>query len=135
MLTPDTQTTRTTIPAHPGWYVAMFVRGGSGEGKIWPDYLDLMPILAWEIGREEGAYDRRAGRSMQDRWVSHEPIPITVEGNMNRMGNPWAIKTPDGKYVVPGLCSCDNEADILKELRDQLEWEEHAREQVASAPA
>lgn len=49
-------TTRTTIAAPPGWYVAFFNEGGEDTttGKKWGDSFSFEPILAWEITREAG---------------------------------------------------------------------------------
>jgi hypothetical protein len=98
----------TIIAARPGWYVAMFQpRIAFGDGDGWDDHLDLMPIVAWEIEREECL-----GK------ISHSVQPLTIDGNMNNHAKWWAIKTPEGKYSTPdGMCDDEAEAiDVLKQV-------------------
>ena len=100
----DAQNTQTIIPALPGWYVAAYISGLSGTDG-WPAHFSLHPIVAWEISREP-PHNRNAS-------PYHEATAITLEGNMSRMGNAWAIKTPDNKFTFLGDATIDNEAEAL----------------------
>jgi len=103
------------VPATPGWSVAVYI----APGKDYDGYLSLHPIIAWEIQREEGPCDPRAGGQPGQRYLSHSVMPLTVDGNMNNHGNLWAIKRPDGTYEIPGDCCFETEADMIEELRER----------------
>jgi hypothetical protein len=95
------------MPAMPGWFVAVYVEGG----KDYDEYLRLEPIIAWEIQRivpESGDY-----------CLHHEVMPLTIDGNMNYWGNPWAIKRPDGSYYTADG-NFTIEAELIAELREQV---------------
>ena len=103
------------VPATPGWFVAMYVEGG----KDYEEYLRLEPIIAWEIQRQEKAVsDPRMGRP-GDYFLYHEVMPLTIDGNMNYWGNPWAIKRPDGSYYTADG-NFTIEAELIAELREQV---------------
>ena len=72
--------THTTVAAQPGWFLAVF---DSTNGARYEQ------IIAWEIERTTS----RRG------FVRRLPIPITVS-NTDLVLNDWAIKRPDGKFVV-----------------------------------
>jgi hypothetical protein len=108
----DRQVTRTTVPAQPGWFVAIFIE------KDKPGFA-YDPIVAWEIERVERDYHPSAHRA-GERCVTHHVIPLTTENDMENHANMWAIKRPDGKYEIPGDTTCDTEADALAEVIDRL---------------
>jgi hypothetical protein len=92
----ETETkTSTIIPAGPGWYVAALIEGESCE---YESQLSLNPIIAWEIQRTEGPYHPSVGRPRSERCIDHHVLPLTTNGNMEHIGNLWAIKRPDGKF-------------------------------------
>jgi hypothetical protein len=93
-----------------------FAPPGSNGDESWPDSLSLQPIVAWEIVRTED--DRRPS---WDQHVSDELIPLTTDGNMNHWTNTWAIKTPEGKYDLPGDTTFDHEVDLIRELRKRYD--------------
>jgi hypothetical protein len=109
------QNSQTIIPALPAWYVAVYVPALTGMDG-WAAHFWLHPIVAWEISREPP----------RDRYAKpyHEAEPITVEGNMSRMGNAWAIKTPNNKFTFPGDTTIDNEALVYaREVHDEQQKE------------
>jgi len=46
-------------------------------------------------------------------------MPLTIDGNMNYWGNPWAIKRPDGSYYTADG-NFTIEAELIAELREQV---------------
>jgi hypothetical protein len=107
--------TRTIIAALPGWYVAALIEGGEHEGE--DDSLSLDPIIAWEIERREQPCHPMAGNPGEP-YVAHHVTPITTEGNRNYYKK-WAIKTPDGKYDIPGETVVDTEAAAINVLKPE----------------
>ena len=104
--------THTIIPAERGWSLALLIEAGKTDGRDYPAYFYYEPIIAWEIQRTEG---KRHGET----WVSRYVVPITAEGtDLESTRNVWAIQRPDGKFHIPGDCTCDDEADALKHLSD-----------------
>jgi hypothetical protein len=75
-------TIHATVAAQPGWFLAVF---DDSKGVRYE------PIIAWEIQRTTS----RRGL------VSRLPIPITAETNTDLVCLDWAIKRPDGKFVLP----------------------------------
>jgi hypothetical protein len=112
------------VPATPGWFVAIYVSGG----KDYEEYLMLEPIIAWEIEREVGPYQPSMGRP-GEQWLSRNVMPITVERNLERQGNPWAIKRPDGTYTIPGDADFKDDADLIAELHERYQQDERRRPQ------
>jgi hypothetical protein len=98
----DKTVTHAVIPAQPGWYVSILDGGDS-------DDLRDEPIIAWHVEME---MDNDRDRRHDWRLVT----PITSDADVDHMGNEWAIKNPDGKYVVPNACSFDNTEDAIKYL-------------------
>ena len=93
-----TETLQATIPAHPNWFVARFVEAQKPDKK---DLLDLEPIIAWEVWRED---DRT--------WV----LPITLDGTQH-LNLLCLIKDPSGKFLEDGIAICNDEEEALKVLR------------------
>jgi hypothetical protein len=118
-------TTRTIIPALPGWYVALYVIPVRATD---PARFLLDPIVAWEITGREGPKDRHFASSGER---IHATIAITLDGNAEKMHNIWATKTPDGKFNFVAECTCDNEAEAL-EYAKQLHDADKARVAAAS---
>jgi hypothetical protein len=122
------------IAAQPGWYVAMFVPRFAGSDG-WDAYLNLMPIVAWDIEREELTAHTEDNLEEPQHFY-HRVMPLTVDGNMNRWAKWWAIKTPDGRFSTPdGMC--DNEADamdVLKQMHDE-DLKERAAAAAQRTPA
>jgi hypothetical protein len=109
--------TRTTVPAQPGWFVAILL-----DDEDHPPAFAYDPIVAWEIERIEQDYHpsaRRAG----ERSVHHHVIPLTVDGNMETHANKWAIKRPDGMFEFLHETTCDSEAHALEYCASQLRAE------------
>jgi len=104
-------------PAQPGWFVCLLVKAGKDdEGKEYPAWLCPHPIVAWEIIRTEGPYDRCANRP-GERWVAREVIPIAPDlPSLEGVGNEWVIKQPDGRFSIPGDASWGDEADVIRAL-------------------
>jgi hypothetical protein len=74
--------THTTVAAQPGWFLAVF---DSTNGVRYEQ------IIAWEIERTKS----------RNGLVSRFPIPITAESNNTDLVlSDWAIKRPDGKFVL-----------------------------------
>jgi hypothetical protein len=98
----DEITARAIIPASPGWYLARLLFGGSDKKCS----LVFEPVIAWSIAREE-----------EDR--AYKVDPLTVTGNPNDYSEIWALKTPDGKYQIPGTTyGCWNETDTVNALKE-----------------
>jgi hypothetical protein len=96
----DEITLRAIIPAEPGWYLARLLFGGSDEKCP----LVFEPVIAWVIEREDRAY---------------KVDPLTVTGNPNDHSEIWALKTPDGKYQIPGTTyGCWSETDTVNTLKE-----------------
>jgi hypothetical protein len=92
----------TVIPAQAGWHLAIFIETGEYQGAF-----DCIPIIAWAIVEDTG--DREGDI------VLFTTTPITVDMSPpSRNGNPWVIKSPEGKYIFPDDTSCDNERDALQ---------------------
>jgi hypothetical protein len=106
-------TTHTIIQAHPGWYLAVLVEAGDAT-------LEHEPIIAWEIERTEGPF--RPGIRPGETYIYRAVIPITPEtANADGTGNLWAIKRPDGKYIIQEDTTLDDEAAAVKHLTERLE--------------
>jgi hypothetical protein len=74
--------THTIVAAQPGWFLAIFDNINSCRCE---------QIIAWEIRRTTS----RKGL------VTRSPTPITAEGNnADLVCTSWAIKRPDGKFVL-----------------------------------
>jgi hypothetical protein len=73
--------THATVAAQPGWFLAVF---DSTNGVRYEQ------IIAWEIERTTSP------RGL----VVRLPIPITVSNNADLVLNDWAIKRPDGRFVI-----------------------------------
>ena len=74
--------TNTIVAAQPGWFLAIFDNINSCRCE---------QIIAWEIRRTTS----RKGL------VTRSPTPITAEGNnADLVCTTWAIKRPDGKFVL-----------------------------------
>ena len=87
--------THTTVAAQPGWFLAVFDSTNDVRYE---------QIIAWEIERTTSP------RGLVGRF----PIPITVNNNNTDLVlNDWAIKRPDGKFVLLGGMS---EAKLSKFL-------------------
>jgi len=86
------RTTYTIVPAAPGWFVALFIPAGAHGGDEWAAYLDLEPIIAWEIERTDQPYHPIAKGPSWERCISHGENPLTNNGNMNDTANDWGIK-------------------------------------------
>jgi hypothetical protein len=105
-------TTRTTVPAAPGWYVVLFIEGDDGD---WDLMTELEPVLAWEIVRHEGPYRDPARRG--DTWAHYATYPLTLNGCPSEDGNQWAVKHPNGVFEMPQDQSFANEAALLAEFK------------------
>jgi hypothetical protein len=73
--------THATVAAQPGWFLAVF---DNTNGVRYEQ------IIAWEIERTTSP------RGL----VGRLPIPITVSNNADLVLNDWAVKRPDGKFVI-----------------------------------
>ena len=93
-----TKTLQATIPAHPNWFVARFVEVQKPNKR---DVLDLEPIIAWEVWRED-----------EHTWV----LPITLDGTQI-LTLLCLIKDPSGKFHEDGIAVCNDEEEALKMLR------------------
>jgi hypothetical protein len=82
------ETTRTIIPATPGWFVGILQFGDNCE------FLDYEYIIAWSIEYGDNRY---------------RVVPITIDGEVENydkhLGHVWATRRPDttlefggGKY-------------------------------------
>ena len=122
--------TRSTVPAAPGWFVAMLIEAGSEGGE---SFFSLKPIVAWEIERCSGPLHPSAGGRPGEHYVEHSVEPITIDGNMNHYRNQWAIKRPDGQFEIPGDCTLENEADAIRHLTEALEYERKERKRKGAS--
>jgi hypothetical protein len=50
----------------------------------------------------------------------------------SRMGNPWAIKTPDNRFTFPGDTTIDGEAEALKYAQELYDEQLKERAKVPS---
>jgi hypothetical protein len=99
----------TIISAQPDWYLSIFIPARADD----PAHFFHETIVAWDIERiEEPCNTRRSGGP----FVRRHTVPITAEGtNIDIISNEWAIRRPDGKFIV-GDTICQNEADAIAEL-------------------
>src|SRR5262245_36801679 len=89
------------VAAQPGWFLAIFASNG----------VRYEQIIAWEIRRT----------TSRNGLVSRSPFPLTVEGNNGDLVcTDWAIKRPDGKFV---LHSNDMSAELLSRTAPLTEVE------------
>ena len=78
-----TTMTHVTVPAQPGWFLALFTNSGGTEG------VRCEQIIAWEVQRTTSS----------NGLVTRFPIPITAESkNADLDCTIWGIKRPDGKF-------------------------------------
>lgn len=112
---------RTVIPAASGWYVATPMEGGVDEktGEKWDASFKLDQVIAWEIERTEGTYRSMAG-APREKWVTRRAIPICFEGLLSR----WALKTPDGEFIVEEDAWFQDEQRCLKYLMEKTSTHE-----------
>jgi hypothetical protein len=104
------KTTFTTIPAQPGWSIADFAAGD----RETPSIFLYDQIVAWEIERVEVTRG-----DWQEPHVTRFVQPIAV-GSPNRSdGTRYAIRSPDGKFIIPDDADFDTEADALKHFENQ----------------
>jgi hypothetical protein len=107
-------TERTMIPAHPEWFVAVYVKGGTDKetGETWEDCFHLHPIVAWEIEYKSSPYHPIAKRDSRERVIHRWAHPICFDWDEN-LANPWMVKDPSGFFRDPenGFAK---EADALK---------------------
>jgi hypothetical protein len=107
--------TRTIVPALPGWHVAILIKAAKDGTE--PASLALDPIIAWEITRTEQPYHPSVSRP-GETCVTHDVIPLTIDGNREHCVNRWAIKRPDGKFEIPEYYTCENEQETIAALSD-----------------
>jgi hypothetical protein len=95
----DIRTSRTIIPAAPGWFVAKFYEG---DEDLEP-FFDCHPIVAWEI--EHGEVGRHRYR------LAVPVLPYGLSDGFETFkcgpGVDWALKSPDGKYRIAGEEKCE----------------------------
>jgi hypothetical protein len=103
----DSKRVFTVIPAAPGWSVAEFGEGDSGEDRFFYE-----PIIAWDIESSERRHDRE--------YRSQLVTPITINGDPP-MHARWLIRRPDGKLAQLEGRTYDGEAAALKGMRADLE--------------
>jgi hypothetical protein len=109
MSTDNVTTTHTTVPAAPGWFVALLVESDTGG----PAYFDEHPILAWDIVRREYLkVDDDDGER-----VFHEVKPITLDLELIDLANEWAVKRPDGQYCIFGDAEWQEKSFTIQRLR------------------
>jgi hypothetical protein len=125
--------TRTIISAQPSWFVVRFLRGGKEGDESWDDSLKLEEILAWSIEVRETTLDPRLNISRYETHVSYHCIPLTTDGAANNISNPWAIKSPQGKYEIPYMGWYDTEDEVLKALKEEDDEDQRQRERHAGA--
>jgi hypothetical protein len=117
-----TETLQATIPAHPNWYVARFIPAEKPDEK---DLIDLEPVIAWEVWRDDEAAWHASGAS----WV----LPITIGG---RQQLNWFsfLKSPDGNFIDDsGWPACDDTESALKTLRCRFDQDRRAKPGDAAA--
>lgn len=112
-MTITSTTTRTIIPALPGWYVVTLIEADNTNGS---DRLDLTPIVAWEINNYCG---QQRGKRFDD-WNNYTMTPLLLLGiNTTKGEEPYLVKTPDGHFILPETQQWDTEAEAIAGLRDQ----------------
>lgn len=117
-----------------GLYVAEFTPAGEADnGEKWDDHFSLEPIVAWEIVREERTYYRSAGRHPSDRFVCHQTIPVTLNGNMENSLDAWAVKTPDGAFDFIADAFLPTEARALAHARAAYDRDGGRKARAAAA--
>jgi hypothetical protein len=105
------KSTTVTIVAQAGWFLAVYIKAGTFHGKDYPESFSYHPIIAWEIERTEEAISSPVDRPNQ---ICRTIVPITVDfPNIERLGNHFAIKSPDGAYSYPGDTVLKNEQEAL----------------------
>jgi hypothetical protein len=110
----ETTTTRTTIAASPGWYVAVYAPAEKRE----EDSFFFDAIVAWEIERTESLHRPHSKNAN----IYHKVIPVTTSGNYEQVADYWCLKTPDGKFTC--VASYLNEDDALTYYREQHDLDE-----------
>jgi len=96
----DERTASTIIPATPGWELALYVKGGAG----YDPYISCEPIVAWDVERTTGPYDRSVNRpdgkvevpgdttfKSEEEW-----LPYCVENEQDEEDAKWKAKVAAG---------------------------------------
>jgi hypothetical protein len=97
-----TTETYTIVAAQPEWFLAIFDNTNGVRYK---------QIIAWEVRRT----------TSRNGLVTRSPIPITAEGDNNDLVcTDWAIKRPDGKFVIH---SNDMSEELLSRIAPLTEVE------------
>lgn len=94
------------VPARGGYFLASFwcETETSKAGFLFEE------IIAWEVEREEGPYHPSA--KTPGTWLSRIVTPIIIDMSADP-GNDWAVKCPDGSFVIPADRAFENERDCL----------------------
>jgi hypothetical protein len=115
----DYTVTHTVIPALPGWKLAQYI----GECDGIAASIVYEHIIAWDV--ELAVYEDEKHGSL--RYL----VPLTAHGD--EVGsNPQAIKSPDGKFIIQGDRSFDDEAALLEHFNKEAV--EEAARKAAKAP-
>jgi hypothetical protein len=88
-------------------------------------YLDLEPIIGWEIERQQYPYPLSENRPGEWR-ITRLVVPLTAGGDADHVSLHWAIRRPDGVFEVSGV-SFTEEVDALEYLQGEYEYCERAR--------
>ena len=105
--------THTIVAAQPGWFLAIFDN---------TDGVHYEQIIAWEIRRT----------TSRNGLVTRCPTPITAEGNnADLVCTNWAIKRPDGKFV---LHSNDISQEFVSQFARLTDDESLIEEPCVSSP-
>lgn len=112
--------TYTTIAAQPGWSIAIFGRSmiadGPEEGKIKAGFF-YQTIIAWEIEHTVSEYHPAAGQPPGSTHTFRVAVPITADGDHE--GDMYAIKGPDGKFLVQAEATFDTEQEAIDYFIEQ----------------
>jgi hypothetical protein len=107
----DSQTSITIVTATSGWQLAVFIEAGEEHDACFI----YEPIVAWEIRRQEN----NMSRPLCDRRVTREAFPIAVNYDAEACSNEWAIRYPDGRYVVLDDRSFADGAECLEYFKTE----------------
>jgi len=115
-----TTLTHATVPAQPGWFLAVFTNSDGIYG------VRCEQIIAWEIQRTTSS----------NGLVTRFPLPITAEGrNTDLDCTIWGIKRPDGKLVFPLRANEGISEDKLARFAHLLESESPIEKPNVTSPS
>jgi hypothetical protein len=105
--------THTIVAAQPGWFLAIFDNTNG---------VHYEQIIAWEIRRT----------TSHKGLVTRYPTPITAEGNnADLVCTNWAVKRPDGKFV---LHSNDMSQELLSQFARLTDAKSLSEKPCVSSP-